>query len=107
MAKDKGENKKIQMTAPLKWRDDSSPVVAANQFILQPTAGDDNSAVLVVGHASMPLVTGSPQDQRKQIEEMGGVPVHVRGRFRLNAMSLATLRQTLDQVLPKVREVPQ
>lgn len=101
------EERQVQITAPLKWRDDDSPVIAANQFILQPTAGEENAAVLVVGHASMPLVMGSPDEQRKQIEEMGGVSVHVRGRFHLNGSSLVALRQTLDEVLPKVTEVPQ
>lgn len=82
----------IKLQLPLRWIDDGSAVVVADQFILRQ---HDNQYQLVVGHVGNPLVTGPPEEQVKQLQEMGSLPVYVRGRFLLDATSLKHLGKLL------------
>ena len=92
------QNKGIQIQLGLRWIDDGSPVVAANQFMLQSA---DQHFQLVVGHATFPLVTGTPEEQTAAVEAMGAIPVHVRGRFILDESGLRGLHRILDNQVSK------
>ena len=92
------QNKEIQVTIPLRWIDDGSPVVAVNQFILQHV---DSQFHLIVGHAPFPLLLGTPEEQRAKVEGMGSASVHVRGRFLLDEPVLRSLHTILDGLMSK------
>ncbi|WP_420616415.1 hypothetical protein [Candidatus Palauibacter sp.] len=88
------EHEEATIQVGLRWNDDGSPAVAADQFILQRV---DNQFQLVIGHAPFPLVLGTPKEQRAEVEKMGTVPVHVRGRFVLQESALRSLIAMLNE----------
>ncbi len=75
------EQDKVTIQAQLRWVDDDSPFVVADQFIMRHQG---NLIQLVIGHTSIPLISGTVEEQQKQIHEMGSVPIYVRGRFLLD-----------------------
>ena len=82
----------IKLRLPLRWVDDGSPLVVADQFIMRRHG---NHIHLVVGHVGIPLLVGTPEEQQEQAHKMGALPVHVRGRFLLDKPSLVRLHAVL------------
>ena len=77
----------------IQWADDGSPFIAVDQFILQRR---HDQVLLVVGHVSPPLLVGSDEEQLNAIEQMGKLPIHVRGRFIMDESALVALRRLLN-----------
>ena len=98
MAQQDTQSNQIRVTLPTRWVDDASPVVFVNQFILQQVG---HQVQLVVGHAPFPLVLGTAEEQREEVEKRGFIPVHVRGRFVLDEHGLRSLHAILASHVPE------
>lgn len=97
----------------------SVPVLVANQFVGQlgaVTSGDrpiPDGVYLIVGHGAPPVVVGSPDSVRRQVEALGNrLPVTVHARFFLTRERLGELIQVLSETAQKydaaaVGEAPQ
>jgi hypothetical protein len=87
---------------PLRWGSgESLPVLAANQVLLQvdAAAGQPDMALLTFGHASLPPVTGTPEQQREQIANISEVVVQPLVRLSLSPRRLKELADLLQRTL--------
>ena len=100
MPEQKSVQEEVTLQLPLKWVDDESPLVVADQFVMRQHG---NLIYLVIGHVSVPLVTGTPEEQQRLVYERGSLPVHVRGRFLLDKSSAVRLHDTLGAAISQAK----
>jgi hypothetical protein len=78
------------------------PPVPANQFALQFSPGPDGApdgVVLSIGYVIIPLTSGTPEEQRKQVQELEGVDITLVGRFLLTRDRAGELSQALSKAV--------
>jgi hypothetical protein len=82
---------------PLAWvGPDEVPVVLANQFISQ---FHHDGFVLTVGQVTPPIILGSDEQQRDQLEALTFVPVRPLARFALTEQRVRELIKLLTDNL--------
>lgn len=79
------------------------PVHAANHFLVQ---ADGDMHYLTIGHATPPVLLGSPEDLKRQLTQLGLVPVKPLGRFALSRSKAQELVGVLTSVLEKTASEP-
>ena len=77
----------------IQWEDDGSPFIAVDHFALQQ---HNDQVFLVVGHVSPPILVGSDEEQLNAIEQLGKLPIHVRGRYIMDKSALVALWRLLN-----------
>jgi hypothetical protein len=81
---------------PVVWVDnEEKPVVLANQFLLQAVTAEE--FVMSIGQVSPPAVIGSPDDQRKQLEQIPFAPVRTVARISFTRQRLDELAELLQR----------
>jgi hypothetical protein len=80
------------------------PTVVANQLLVQVEfAGDEPDAVLLtVGHASPPVITGSPEEQSRQIQGIEEIAIRPIIRISLTKRRLREWSTLLQDTLSKL-----
>lgn len=82
---------------PLTWvGPDEVPVVMANHFISQ---FHDDGFVLTFGQVAPPIILGSEEQQREQLEALAFVPVRPLARFALTEQRVRELIKLLTDNL--------
>jgi hypothetical protein len=76
---------------------DETPIAFANQFVCQ---FQPNEFVLTIGQASAPILLGTPDQIREQVEELSFIPVRTLARIGLTRTRvqelIAALQANLD-----------
>jgi hypothetical protein len=75
------EVQQFRWAVKLRWPGaDAVPIQTANQFLVQIDAAGEtpDQIILAVGQVTPPVVLGTPEDRRAQMEEIEEVG-HVRG----------------------------
>lgn len=89
----------------LRWSNaDETGVQSANQFALGfdlPVGeeGRPDGLVLTVGRATVPLVTGTPEEIEAQAANIASIPVVTLARFSVSVARARELRDLLERVL--------
>ncbi|GGQ79795.1 hypothetical protein GCM10010250_59290 [Streptomyces althioticus] len=95
------ENVPDVLEVRLKWRNTDVPSRPANQFIvsmgLPNRAGQADAIHLSLGQADPPIVSGSPEQMKQDLLELGTLPVETLGRYVLTRERLTELIQVLQQ----------
>jgi hypothetical protein len=90
-----GETESVEL--PVLWVGlDEIPVRAVNQFVLQNEAGE---YFLVAGVLTPPVILGTPDRVRAQLESLGHVEVQPVARLAMNERRIKELRDLLNRVL--------
>ena len=79
------------LNVPLDWSSTTSlPVLAANQLLIQVDVigGRPDSVILTIGHANMPPVAGTPDEQRRELQKLRAVPVQAVARVSITRARL-------------------
>jgi hypothetical protein len=74
------------------------PVYFANNFVVQH---QQDEFFLTVGQFQPPILLGTAEERRKQLEELGYVPVKVVARLGLTRQRLVELIEVLQENLRK------
>jgi len=77
---------------------DDEPVLAANQFISQYNEG---MFFVSIGQLTPPALLGTEKEQRRQLEELGYVPIRTLGRYALSPSAMAALVRVLQANLKR------
>jgi hypothetical protein len=78
---------------PLVWIGaEDAPILFANQFLAQVQPGE---IVLSVGQVTAPAVIGTAEEQQRQLESVGYVPIKVVARYALTPQRLEELAKML------------
>ena len=95
----------FDIEVPIEWSDDDSPLIFADQFMLQPADDTGQLILLALGEATPPIDV-TPEKVREKIKQLGGIRIRVRGRFLLSGSSLRRLHSLLGELV-RSGEVPQ
>ncbi len=69
------------------------PILYANNFVIQSHQGD---FILTVGQLSPPILLGSEEDRRQQVEQVSYVPVKVVARLSFTRARIEELISVLS-----------
>lgn len=86
---------------------DALPVMLVNQVVAQvgPTSdeGRPDGAYVALGHVAPPILLGTPEEMRRNLERLGGrLSVSVHGRYFLTADHLRQLIRVLQETAEKL-----
>jgi hypothetical protein len=94
---------KMSIQVPLVWGNlDKLPVLAANQFLVQVSAGPSpeyDEILLTAGHAAPPVLLGSQEQQETAARQVTNVQVTPIGRYSVSRANLAALASVVNQLL--------
>ena len=86
-----------EISLPLVYVDvDESPVVVANQFVIQH---EGEQFILTVGQLQPPIILGTSEEKIEQARRLSHVPIRIVGRFGLTRDRLAELIEALQSNL--------
>ena len=74
---------------------DETPILYANQFVLQEHQGE---FILTVAQFAPPLLVGDAEEQREQLKQVTFIKSRVVGRFAVNRECLAELAAVIDRL---------
>lgn len=95
-----------RLTVGLSWAAlDEAPVAFANVFSIGVVPRQDGSpgeVVISVGYTAPPAVSGTPEDQIRQLEAIGTIAIRPVARIGLSVERLAELSRAITAILAAI-----
>ena len=100
MAKKPPKESPKVVSTPIQWLGSPAPSIFANQMVVQ---ADENDFYLSFFEIVPPLLLGDEADQRKQLEEIGGVQARCVARIVISSQKIETFAEAIMQTAMKHR----